>query len=72
MCNRMKWGSDMDEAQQDRELREKCLLWAFETREVTNTPTLVVTNVAEDYYQWVKNGQCQAKAIFHRHKRLGA
>lgn len=43
----------------DAELRKWCLERAFETRELSGVSHMEVTNVADDYYQWIVCGQSQ-------------
>lgn len=40
----------------DEELRKWCLERAFECRDLAKVYHMAVTNVAEEYYEWIKHG----------------
>lgn len=46
--------------QEDADLRKWCLERAFETRALSGVGHMEVTNVAEDYYLWIKKGFSQS------------
>lgn len=48
----------------DGELRQWCLERAFETRALTGINHMVVTNLAEEYYRWVADGESQASRLY--------
>jgi hypothetical protein len=45
---------------EDCDLRKWCLEQAFKTRELMGVNHMVVTNVAEDYYRWIVDGESQS------------
>jgi len=49
--------------QGSQKLRKWCLERAFETREMSGVAHMEVTNVADDYYQWIKAGHSQASRL---------
>ena len=47
----------------NQELRKWCLDRAFQTRDLAKVPLMAVTNVAEDYYLWITQGESQGNRL---------
>ncbi|MEM1040881.1 MAG: hypothetical protein AAGI12_15580 [Pseudomonadota bacterium] len=47
----------------EQKLRKQCLLWAFETRSLCKVAHMEVTNVAQEYFDWITLGENQRSRI---------
>ncbi len=54
----------------DQDLRMWCLERAFETRALSNVPHMEVTNVAENYFRWVRQGESQRSRVMAEHAEM--
>ena len=54
----------------DRVLRKWCLEQAFITRGLRDVAHMEVTNVAEDYYNWIVSGISQSSALTEHMKGM--
>lgn len=57
---------------EDEELRRQCLEWAFQRRDLMKVPHMEVVNVAQEYYDFVRNTEAlQDQVAWERGRQLG-